>query len=49
MLYATRVMRGYRNHKISPRSEVRVFMKTEKKAVSREIMLIEVGFLSYSV
>ena len=48
LLYATRATRGYWNHKISPRSKVRVFMKTEKKAVSREITIIEVVFLSYS-
>ena len=30
LLYATRATRGYRNHKISPRFKVRVFMKTEK-------------------
>ena len=45
----TRATRGYWNHKISPRYKVQVFTKTEKKAVSREIMLIEVWFLSYSV
>ena len=39
----------YWNHKILSRSKVRVLTKTEKKAVSREITLIEVGFLSYSV
>ena len=49
LLYATRVTGGYWNHKISLTSKVRVFMETEKKAVSREITLIEVGFLSYSV
>ena len=48
-LYATRATRGLWNHKISPRFKVRVFTKTEKKAVSREITLIEVGFLFYSV
>ena len=48
LLYAMRATRGYWNHKISPRSKVRVFMKTEKKVVSRELTLIEVGFLSYS-
>ena len=35
LLYATRVTRGYWNHKISPRSKVLVFTETEKKAVSR--------------
>ena len=30
MLYATRAMRGYRHHKISPRFKVWVFMETEK-------------------
>ena len=49
LFYVMRATRGYRNHKISPRSKVRVFTETEKKAVSREITLIEVGFLSYSV
>ena len=49
LLYAMRATRGYWNYKISPRSKVRVFMKTEEKVVSREITLIEVGFLSYSV
>ena len=49
LLYATRATRGYWNHKISSRSKVWVFTKTEKKAVSREIKLIEVGFLSYYV
>ena len=44
LLYATRATYGYHNHMISPRSKVRVFMETEKKAVSWEIMLIEVGF-----
>ena len=48
VLYEMRATHGYWNHKISPRSKVRVFMKTEKKVVSREITLIEVGFLSYS-
>ena len=33
-LYATRTTRGYWNHKISPRSKVRVFTETEKKAMS---------------
>ena len=49
LLYVTRATHGYRNHKISPRSKVRVFIETEKKVVSREITLIKVGFLSYSV
>ena len=49
LFHVARVTRGYRNHKISPRSKVRVFMETEKKMVSREITLIEVGFLSYLV
>ena len=49
MLYATRATRGYWNYKISPRSKVWVFTETEKKAVSPEIMLIKVEFLSYSV
>ena len=31
LLYATRAMSGYQNHKISPRFKVRVFMKTEKR------------------
>ena len=31
LFYATRAKHGYRNHKISPRSKVRVFMKTEKR------------------
>ena len=31
LLYATRVTREYRNNKISPRSKVRVFTKTEKR------------------
>ena len=31
LLYATRATRGYRNHKISPRSKVWVFTKTEKR------------------
>ena len=48
LLYATRAMRGYWNHKISSRSKVQVFTKIEKKMVSREIKLIEVRFLSYS-
>ena len=30
MFYATRATRGYWNHKISPRSKVRVFMETKK-------------------
>ena len=28
---ATRATRGYQNHKISPRSKVQVFTKTEKR------------------
>ena len=31
LFYATRAARGYWNHKISPRSKVRVFMETEKR------------------
>ena len=31
LFYATRAMRGYRNHKISPRSKVRVFTETKKR------------------
>ena len=31
LLYATRAMRGYQNHKISPRSKVRVFKETKKR------------------
>ena len=31
LFYATRTTRGYRNHKISPRSKVLVFTKTEKR------------------
>ena len=30
LLYAMRATRGYRNHKNSPRSKVRVFTETEK-------------------
>ena len=46
LLYMTRVMRGYLNHKISPRFK---FRRNREKAMSREITQIEVGFLSYSV
>ena len=49
LLYTTRPTREYWNHKISPRSKLQVFVKTQKKAVSQEITLIEVGFLSYSI
>ena len=31
LLYATRATRGYKNHKISPRSKVQVFTETEKR------------------
>ena len=31
LFYATRAMREYQNHKISPMSKVRVFMETEKR------------------
>ena len=31
LLYVTRATRGYRNHKISPRSKVQVFTETEKR------------------
>ena len=48
-LYVMRTTCGYQNHKISPRSKVRVFTEIWKNAVSPEITLIEVGFLSYSV
>ena len=49
LLYATRAMHGYWNFKISPRSKVRVFTEINKKAVSREITIIEVEFLFYLV
>ena len=41
LLYMTRATRGFQNHKISPRSKVWVFTKTEKKVVSLEMTLIE--------
>ena len=31
LLYVTRVTRGYRNHNISSRSKVGVFIETEKR------------------
>ena len=31
LIYATRATRGYQNHKIHPRSKVRVFTKTKKR------------------
>ena len=36
LLYATRATRGYWNHKILPRSKVRVFMVIEKRQCLRK-------------
>ena len=44
LLYVKRTMRGYRNHKISPKPKVQVFSGKQEKAVSREITLFEVEF-----
>ena len=46
LVYATRVMRGYRNHGISPKSKVRDFGKL-RKAASRGFTLRDVGVFSY--
>ena len=47
MLYQMRATRGYQNHKISLQGSA--FHENREKEVSRDIMLFEVGFLSYSV
>ena len=36
LLYTTRAMSGYWNHKISPRSKVRVFTKIKKRRCPRK-------------
>ena len=36
LIYATRTTCGYQNHKILPRSKVRVFTKTKKGGVPRK-------------
>ena len=44
LLYATRATRGYRNHKILPRSKVQVFTEIEKRRCPRKSRYLRKGF-----
>ena len=44
LFYATRVMRGYRNHKILPRFKVRVFTENKKRQCPGKSRKLRLGF-----
>ena len=46
LLYTTRATLGYRNHKISSRSKVRVFTETEKRRCLGKSRYLRYGFSS---